>query len=145
MQYTTYIDINLPLDAMLALFDNAQNRPLWQPELRKMTHISGNIGQVGAKTEMVFYIMARNSVMIETITERNLPHSFAAVYTMKGIQNTIQNRFEALSETQSRWTVESEFKFSGMMAFVSGMLEGVFKRQTDDFCKNFKAFAEKQV
>ena len=143
MKYTTHIDIDLPLAAMLALFDNAANRPEWQPELRKMTHISGIAGQVGAKTEMVFYIMARNSVMIETIVERNLPHSFKAIYEMKGVHNTIQNRFEVLSEDESRWTVESEFKFSGMMALVSGMLEGVFKRQTNDFCRNFKAFAEK--
>jgi Polyketide cyclase / dehydrase and lipid transport len=143
MRYTTHINILLPLEDMIALFDNPQNRMEWQPELRKMTHLSGEQGQVGAKTAMVFHIMSRDSEMIETITVRDLPHRFSAVYEMNGIKNTIENRFEALSENRSRWTVESEFKFSGMMALVSGLLEGVFKRQTDDFCKNFKAFAEK--
>ena len=95
MRYTTHINILLPLAEMIALFDDAQNRMEWQPELRKMTHLSGEAGQVGAKTAMTFYIMARNSEMVETITVRDLPHRFAAIYEMNGVEQTINNRFEA--------------------------------------------------
>ena len=82
--------------------------------------------------------------MMETILDADLPHSMVAFYEMKGIQQTIYNSFEATSPTTSSWTLKVEVKFSGMMALVSRMLEGVFKSQTDSFCQQFKAFAEKK-
>jgi carbon monoxide dehydrogenase subunit G len=52
MNYTTTIDLNVPIDRVVSLFDDPENMKKWQPELLSFEHISGDAGQPGAKSRL---------------------------------------------------------------------------------------------
>ncbi len=60
-----------------------------------------------------------------------------------GILNALST-FEALDENRTRWTMESEFRCSGMLWLLAKLMPGMFKKQTLATMKAFKAFADKQ-
>ena len=68
VDYTTTITIDLPRDKVVALFDDPGNLPKWQRGLQSFEPLSGQPGQVGAKSKLVFQMGKRRMEMIETIT-----------------------------------------------------------------------------
>ena len=87
----------------------------------------------------------REIEMIETITRRNLPAEFHGTYEAKGVYNIQKNFFTALGENRTKWVSESEFKFSGMMKLMGWLMPGAFKKQSQKYLDDFKAFAEKET
>ena len=142
MKYTTTVDIDLPLNKVIELFDNADNLKKWQPELISFEHVSGTPGQVGAKSKMLYKMNNREVEMIETITERDLPNKFAGTYEAKGVVNIISNRFEEISPTKTRWIADNEFQCKGFMRIMAAVMPGAFKKQTQKYLNQFKHFAE---
>jgi hypothetical protein len=143
MKYTVEIEINLPRDQVIALFDSEENLALWQPTLVSTKHLSGEKGQVGAKTEMVYQMGKRQCEMVETITVKNLPHEFSGTYEAKGVWNEVKNYMEEVDENTTKWRAESEFKFSNIMMKIMGWLfPNLFKKESMKFLRNFKQFAE---
>lgn len=142
MKYTVDIDIDLPREKVIELFDNPDNMPKWQPELISFQPLSGEPGQKGATSKLIYKMGKREVEMIETITERKLPDVFAGTYETQGVLNINANRFEALSESRTKWISENEFKFSGFMSIMALFMKGSFKKQTGKYLEQFKAFAE---
>jgi hypothetical protein len=52
--YTVEIEIDLPRDQVIALFDNTENLFKWQTGLKDFEHISGEPGQPGAKSKLTY-------------------------------------------------------------------------------------------
>jgi len=142
MKYTTTIDIRLPRDQVIALFDNTDNLFKWQPGLVSFDPISGEPGKEGAKSKLVYKMGKREVEMIETITSRNLPDEFSGTYEAKGVWNRQENFFEALDDTTTRWTSLSEFRCSGFMRIICLIMPGSFKKQTLVIMNSFREFAE---
>lgn len=142
MKYTVDITINLPRNRVIELFDNTENLKQWQEGLQSFEHISGETGQVGAKSKLLFDMNGRKIEMIETITNRNLPHEFSGTYEAKGVVNMIENHFYELGEDKTRWVAENEFNFSGIMKIISFFMQGSFRKQTLKTMEAFKTFAE---
>ena len=97
LDYTTTITIDLPRDKVVALFDDPGNLPKWQRGLQSFEPLSGQPGQVGAKSKLVFQMGKRRLDMIETITRRDLPDAFAilrrrmeAVWGVEGTRHYIK-------------------------------------------------------
>jgi hypothetical protein len=86
---------------------------------------------------------SRTVELIETVTERNLPDTFAGTYTTKGVFNIVRNSFLDQGG-QTRWLCETEFRFSGLMRLLSWLMPGLFRKQTMKFMQQFKTFAESQ-
>jgi len=85
----------------------------------------------------------REMTMIETITCNDLPNRFSETYETAGVWNGIDHHFEALDGHRTRWRTVNEFRCSGlMMKFMMLVAPGMFKRQTQAFLNNFKAWAE---
>ena len=143
MKYTCEVVIDLPREKIIPLFDNADNLLKWQSGLKSFEHLSGEPGQVGAKSRLIFDEGGRKVEMIETITVRNLPDEFSGTYQAKGVDNWVSNRFIDEGE-KTRWLSESEFKFSGVMRFLAVLMGGSFRKQTLDFMNSFKKFAEEE-
>jgi len=143
MQYSSEVIIDLPRDEMLALFDSTENLFKWQEGLQSFDHLSGEPGQPGAKSKLVFDMGGRQMEMIETITGRDLPDSMSMTYEMNGVFNTVHNRFVADGD-KTRWVADHEFKFSGAMALMSLVMRGSFPKQTQATMDAFKVFAESQ-
>ena len=144
MKYVEEVDINLPIDRVIELFDNAENLKQWQPGLVSFEPLSGTAGEVGAKSKLVYQMGKNNCELIETITVKNLPDEFSGTYETKGMWNTVTNRFVAVNESSTKWICESEFKGQSlMMKLMMFFAPGMFKKETCKMLKNFEAFAEK--
>jgi len=142
MEYQQDIIINLPRNRVIELFDNTENLKKWQDGLQSFEHLSGEAGQEGAKSKMLFKMGKREVEMIETITKRNLPEEFHGTYEAKGVFNKQENFFSELDENKTKWTSNTEFQFSGFMKLIYPLMKGAFKKQSYKFMENFKRFAE---
>lgn len=142
MKYKISIDIDLPVERVIELFDNPENMKEWQPGLISFEPVSGTPGQPGAKSKLR-YIMGNKEVeMIETILTRDLPKEFSGTYEAQGVYNKIVNNFIPLSESKTRWEAENEFRFAGMMKVIAFLMPGAFKKQSMKYLELFKEFAE---
>lgn len=142
MKYSNEVIINLPIKKVIELFDSEENLFKWQPELLSFEHLSGEKGEVGAKSKMNYKMGKREIEMIETITVKNLPKEFSATYEAKGVWNEMKNYFEEIDDHSTRWRSDSHFEFSGFMKLIGLFMPGSFKKQSQKSLEQFKAFAE---
>ncbi len=143
MKYTCEIEIDVPRSRVIELFDDADNRPKWQPGLVSFAPQSGEPGQVGAKSRLRHKMGKRDLEMIETVTRRNPPDELACTYEVKGMWNEVANVFEELGKDKTRWLCHSEFRgLNLMMKTMLTVSPGLFKKETVKYMTNFKTFAE---
>ena len=146
MKYQLEQIINLPLSQTIEKMDNADNMKHWQRGLVSHIHLSGEPGAKGAKMELQYNSGKRKITMVETIIKNDFPNSFDATYEAKGVYNLQQNTFEELPDGRTKWTSNAEFKFENFglkaMAF---LMPGVFKKQSQKYMNDFKAFAEEGI
>ena len=142
MRYSKEITINLPREKVINLFDNSDNMFKWMPGLKTFEHLSGEAGTAGAKSKLVFDMNGRVIEMVETISERNLPETFSATYEAKGVYNEVNNKFIEVNANATKWVIDTEFKFSGMMKIMGVAMKGAFPKQTLKNMNQFKDFAE---
>jgi len=142
MKYTVEIDIDLPREKVIELFDNPDNMKHWQEGFISLEHLTGTPGEKDATSKLLYKMGKREIEMIETIIKRDLPNEFSATYEAKGVWNLNKNYFTGLNENTTNWKTDVEFKFKGFMKIISFLMPGSFKKQSLKFMKDFKAFAE---
>ena len=108
--------------------------------LENFEPISGNPGQVGAKSRLKFKMGKREIEMIETITVKNLPDEFSGTYEVKGVFNIVKNKFVALPDNRTKYVSEQEFQFKGFMKCIGFLMPGMFKKQSMKYLIDFKNF-----
>lgn len=141
--FTIELEIALPRDRVVELFDNPDNLAKWQPGLQSFEHISGEPGHPGAKSRLVFLNGNRKVEMVETITLRNLPDEFNGTYEFPGGKSSVRNRFIELGPNRTMLESTCRFELSGFIPRLIGfLLPGIFRRQNQQFLEKFKAFAE---
>jgi hypothetical protein len=146
VKYSVSIVIELPRATVVELFDNSANLPCWQRGLQSHQLVSGQAGQTGARSRLVFQMGKRRIEMLETITRRSLPDAFDGTYEAPGVFNIVCNRFISLSPSQTRWESDNEFRFSGLFMRIIGLVMcGAFPKQSQQYLQDFKAFAERGV
>lgn len=144
MKYELDTIINKPVDEVVALFDNPDNLKEWQPELVSFEHLSGEEGQPGAKSKLVYLMGKRKCEMIETIETRNLPQEFTGTYETNGVFNRVENHFKAVGSDQTHWSSFNEFQFTSFgMKLMGFFMKKAFPKQTKCYMQQFKDFAEK--
>ncbi len=142
MNYDLSIDIALPREEVMRLFDDTSKLDQWQPGLRGFKLISGESRQVGAVTKLIYQIGGRHIEMVETVTHQNLPDEFFCTYKTKGIYNEIENYFSAVDANTTRWKSKNVFRLSGFMWLFTPIMKGPFRKQSLQYMEMFKAFAE---
>lgn len=145
MKYKLDIIINAPIDKVVDLYSDQSNNEKWQEGCVSVTHVSGNKGEVGAKTNLVFEMGKREMTMLETIVEKNFPSRYAVSYEANGVFNTVVTEFEEIESNKTLLKTENEFNFKGFMKLMGFLMPGAFKKQTLKYMNNFKAFAEKEA
>jgi hypothetical protein len=143
MKYSAEIEINLPVQKVIELFDSVENLKKWQPDLVSFDRLSGIPGQPGAKSVLKYKMGNREIEMIETITVRNLPSEFSGTYEAKGVYNVVRNKFVPVNPNKTVYQTEQEFRFSGFMKIIGTVMPGAFVKQTKKHLQRFKEFAEK--
>jgi len=144
MKFRTNISVDLPRERMIQLFDNPATMKEWQPTLISFEPISGALGQVGARSRLLYRMGKREIEMIETVTKRDLPREFSGTYEAKGVWNSVENRFEEAGPSKTIWHSDCEFRMSGFMKVIAFLMPGAFKKESAKMQERFKAWAEKQ-
>ena len=85
MKFSLTMDIDVPRQRVIELFDNPENLPRWQPDLLSFEPLSGEPGQPGATSRLRYRMGKKEVEMIETITARNLPNEFSGTYEADGM------------------------------------------------------------
>ncbi len=142
MKYTTELTIDLPRTKVIELFDSTENMYKWQKGLKSFEPISGEPGQEGARSKLVFDGRKGDLEMTETITRRNLPDEFHGIYEARGVYNEMYNYFAVIDENHTLWRTISIFKFRGLMALMAPFMKSAFTGNTLLNMERFKNFAE---
>ena len=142
MEYTTEVSINVPRKKVIELFDSSENMYKWQEGLKSFDHLEGEAGQEGARSAMIYESRRGELKMTETITVRNLPEEFHAVYEAKGVYNEMFNYFTESEAGKTTWRTVSIFRFRGLMALMAPFMKSAFSGNTLLNMERFKTFAE---
>jgi len=145
MKYTTELTIGLPRARVIELFNSTENLYKWQEGLLSFEHSEGEAGQEGAVSKMVYAGRKSDLLMTETITKRNFPDEFTAVYKAKGVHNVVNNYFTEEADNQTNWRMDNVFRFRGMMALMAPFMKSAFKSNTILSMERFKLFAEQSI
>ena len=149
VKYTEEIEINANIETVVALFDNPYNMEKYMHGIESYTVLNGNLREVGTRAEIVVShiekdVVKRRIVMVEEIITNNLPEEKKVTYTSDVVYNIVTNRFEKISETETRFINEQEFEFKGFMKIMSFFMPSAFKEQSRIYLVNFKNFVENQ-
>ncbi len=146
MKFTCSVEINLPIDKVITLYDNTDNLKYWQDGFVSYKHISGIPGEKDAQSEFIYKIGKRDMVLIETILVKDLPREFTGIYSTREMVNRMTNKFTSINESTTEYKAELEYtEFNGFIPkLMAKLLPGMFKKQTQKWLNQFKAFAEAQ-
>jgi len=142
--YDMDIEIDLPRQRVIELFDNSDNMVKWQDELTGYTHKSGTPGESGEQMVLHYKMGKREFDMIETITDNNLPESMSGTYDVPGGRSASTVRFEEIDDgKRTRWHWDMEMQCDTlMMKIMAFLMPGAFRKQTAKHMQAFKTFAE---
>ena len=147
VKYSEEIVINENIDTVVALFDNPYNMKEYMEGFENYKLLEGKINEVGAKAEIIINFVEpgkeeQKIVMIEEIVTNNLPLEKTIIYTANGVYNIVNNRIIKISETQTKFINEQEFRFNGYMKIIGFFMPSAFRQQSRVYLQNFKAFVE---
>lgn len=142
MKYTIDININLPREKLIELFDDRDKLSKWQEGLKSITPLEGKAGAEGSTSRMVYAGRKGDLVITETIKKRDFPEEYRATYTSKGVYNEVTNYFTEPEPGRTLWTMINIFKFKGIMALMAPFMKTAFSSNTLLNMERFKAFAE---
>lgn len=142
MKYSCEILINLPRQTVLELFDSTENLHKWQPGLKSLTHLEGDQGEEGARSELVYEGRKGDLVMTETIVKKQLPEQFHMHYRSRGVYNKVENWFIEKEAGLCLWRTVNNFRFGGFMMLMAPFMKQAFIHNTMLNMDRFKIFAE---
>ncbi|WP_127845207.1 SRPBCC family protein [Psychroflexus aestuariivivens] len=145
MKYKVEINIGLPRQRVVELFDSVENMYKWMKGLQEVKLIEGEPGQVGAKSELHFNMGKRDMIMVETITNKDLPDQISGTYQMGTTLNIQHTYFVKISENSTKMISENEFQMKGAFKFLGWIMPGLFRKQTEKYLTDFKNFAESKA
>lgn len=147
MKFSCSIEIELSREKVVELFDNPDNLNKWQDGFVSFEHLSGMPGQQGAKNKLVYKSRKHVIELTETILANNLPDDINCLYEHKHMVNTMRSSFTPTAPNKTKYKIEIGYtKFIGFMPKMMALLmPGVFKKQTQKWVNQFKAFAETPV
>jgi len=144
MKYTCTVNINLPLEKTVTLWEDENHFKEWQDGFKSIEHLSGTPNTVGAKSKIILEDNMKIE-LLETIISSELPHEKIALYEHIHMTNTQTTRFKAIDNNTTQYISEVEYtKFNGLMVkLMAKLFPSKFKAQSQKWMDQFKAFAEK--
>lgn len=142
MKYTVSNTINSSLEKVHQKFIEPDGALNWMEGLQRIEHLSGTLGEVGAKSD--FYSVYKNKEMkiSETILEQNLPHQIKFGYESPMGYNEVELLFEELNENTVKQTNNSYFALKGFMKVMGFFMKSMFKKQSLKYMNGFKNYVE---
>tara|TARA_B100001939_G_C16873928_1_gene587712 strand:+ start:309 stop:833 length:525 start_codon:yes stop_codon:yes gene_type:complete len=149
IKYSEEIIINSNIEKVIDLFDNPYNMKQYMYGFEGYTVIKGNLNEIGTISEININFNDNGKkeskiIMIEEILSNNLPIEKKLQYTSNGILNIVTNKFEEISENETKFINEQEFVFNTYMKLLFYFSKSSLKYQTRLYLNNFKDFVENQ-
>lgn len=138
MKFSHETLLERPIDVVWKAFDNPENLKIWMPTVTKFELISGEQGRPGAISRLTFVENGRTIVMDEIVHTRNEPFEFTGEYNAGFCTNKVGNRFESAAGGQTKWTMDTEFVFTGFFRIFAPLMKGMFKKRVVADCARFK-------
>ena len=153
MKYTVSIEIGLPREEVAQLLADPAHLPKWLRGLVLHEPLSGVHGHVGTKSRVVLQMGQQKFEGIETITRREpadlrgIPPGSVVHFEREivggGMWSAARERLTEASPETTLWVSENEYRFSGVLMRLVGLLmPGAFRKQSLQHMQDFKAFAE---
>ena len=153
MKYTVSVEIALPREKVVQLLADSAQLPKWLRGLVLHEPLNGMHGQVGTKSRVVLQMGQQTIEATETITRREpadlhgIPRDsvvhFDREIVAKGMWSAVRDRFTEAGPEKTLWVSESEYRFSGLLMRLVGLvMPRAFRRQSQQHMQDFKAFAE---
>ena len=147
IKYSEEIVINSNIEKVIDLFDNPYNMKQYMYGFESYTIVKGNINEIGTISEININFNDNGKkeskiIMIEEILSNNLPTEKKLQYTSNGILNIVTNKFEKISDNQTKFINEQEFVFNTYMKLLFYFSKSSLKYQTRLYLNNFKDFVE---
>lgn len=144
MKFTCSVEVDLPKEKVVEIWMNPDNLKHWQDGFERYEHLSGTLNQTGAKGVMHYNNRGKAMKLVEVVIEGNLPDVFEGEYIHTQMINRMRNTFQTLGPDKTRWTAEIHYiKFYGFfMKTFAFFGKKIFKKQTQKWLDQFKAFAE---
>jgi hypothetical protein len=145
MKFACSTDIDVPIDKVVALFNDPHNFKEWQDGFISYEPISGTPRTEGAKSKITFLNKGHKMELIETIQVMHLPAEMTALYEHEHMVNTLTTTFTELPGQKTRYATNIGYiKFNSFMPrLMAWLMPGMFKKQSQKWADQFKAFAEK--
>lgn len=132
-------------DFVWATFDNPDNLSRWQPTLESFTHQSGEPGQPGAVSELVYNENGKKVIMTETVTERREPQFLAGTYDNAWTTAMIVNHFEGIDDDATRFVSYTNMKFKGTMKIMALFVAKSIRARAEADLNRFKLLVETEA
>ncbi len=153
MKYTVSIEVALPRERVAQMLADPEHLPKWLDGLVLHEPLSGVHGQVGTTSRVVMRMGQQQIECTETITRREpvdlhgIPTGsvvhFEREIVGKGMWSAARERLIEAGPETTLWESESEYRFSGVLMRLAGLLmPAAFRKQSRQHMQDFKAFAE---
>lgn len=146
MKYRCTVEIDAPIEAVVALWKNEKYFAEWQDGFKSVELLEGEANTKGAKSKLIFEDQ-QCIELIETILSNDLPKEKVGLYEHKHMTNTQTTKFEALDGNTTLYISEVHYtKFNGLLIkLFARLFPSKFKQQSQNWMNQFKAFAEKEL
>jgi hypothetical protein len=91
--------------------------------------------------EAVETITRREPADLHGIAKDSVVH-YEREIVAEGMWNAARERFTETGPETTLWVSENEYRFSGLMRLLAPFMRGVFRKQSQQHMRDFKAFAE---
>ncbi|GIE28569.1 hypothetical protein Ait01nite_016140 [Actinoplanes italicus] len=153
MKYTVSLEIAQPRERVAQLLADPAHLPFWLRGLVVHEPIEGPHGHAGTKSRVVLEMGGQKFEATETVTRREpvdlheIPSGtvvhFEREIVGQGMWNAARERLTEAGPQTTLWESENEYRFSGVMMRLVGLLmPGTFRKQSLQHMKDFKAYAE---
>jgi carbon monoxide dehydrogenase subunit G len=153
MRYTVSLEIAMPREEVVQLLADPAHLPKWLRGMVLHEPLHGVHGQVGTTSRVVLRMGQQEFEGIETITRREpeelrgIPHGSVVHFERElvggGMWSATRDRLTEVGPETTLWVSESEYRFSGLLMRLVGLLmPGTFRKQSRQHMQDFKAFAE---
>jgi len=145
MKFTCTIEIDRPIEEVVTLWKDESNYEHWQEGFQSKELLSGEKGQVGAKSKILLSSKNQKMELIETIEINNLPEEHKVYVEHIHMCNYMTTKFISLSEKQTMYSTTVEYtQFNGFMPkLMAKLFPSMFRKQVQKWLDQFKGFAEK--
>ena len=141
------IEINAPRNKVIEYFSNPEYLKEYQDGFVSKELISGNFGQNGAVSKMLYQTGKRKMTLVETIINNDFPESFDAHYHHKFMDNTMKCYFQELDSSTTKYSYEVEYtRINWFLPKLMALLfPSIYRKQIEKWVRQFKHFVENQM